>query len=112
MLVCLLVSQKFHLGRVEKITFRSHGTLQSMHHPSLYNKKLFSLPTLLPPKTVKFETVKTHVKKKIIYLPTCEFKPPFGGCDLFTQLLLKNRFPFFFFLLNGSFWLVPYVRTC
>ena len=46
----LLLPHKFHLDQMAKITFRGHGILQSIHHPSLYNNKLFSAPILLPPK--------------------------------------------------------------
>ena len=90
-----LLPHKFHLDQMSKITFRGHGILQSIHHPSLYNNKLFSAPILLPP---KLPSVKLYnMSKRDNLSSSLRISPSF------TQVLLK-KIVFLFLLLTGSFW--------
>lgn len=94
----LLLPHKFHLDQMAKITFRGHGILQSIHHPSLYNNKLFSAPILLPP---KLPSVKLYnLSKRDNLSSSLRISPSFTAN--FTLLYLS--IVFFFSLLTGRFW--------
>ena len=77
-----------------KITFKGHGILQSIHHPSLHDNKLFSAPILLP---TKLPSVKLYnMSKRDNLSSSLRIWPSF------TQVLLK-KIVFFFFAVNWKF---------